>query len=75
MFPVTSTVTCVRAALGVYRLYHQGRRVGEAVTIDDEAPYPPHSFTESGRDVASLRTGARWLQAIEEADASHLAAA
>jgi hypothetical protein len=75
MFPVTSTVTCVRAALGVYRLYHQGRRVGEAVTIDSEALYVSHLLTESGRVVASLRDAARWLEAIEEADASHLAAA
>jgi hypothetical protein len=55
MFPVTSTVTCVRAALGVYRLYHQGRRVGEAVTIDDEAPYPP---TRSPRAAAMSRRSA-----------------
>jgi hypothetical protein len=37
MFPVTSRVTCIRAMPGVYRLYYQSRRVGEAVTIDSEA--------------------------------------
>jgi hypothetical protein len=50
-------------------------RVGEAVTIDNDALYVSHLLTESGRVVASLHDAARWLQAIEEADASHLAAA
>ena len=75
MFPVTSRVTCVRAMPGVYRLYYQSRRVGEAVTIDINALYVSHSFTESGRVVASLRAAARWLETIEEAEASPLAAA
>ena len=75
MFPVTSRVTCVRAMPGVYRLYYQSRWVGEAVTIDRDALYVSHSSTENGRVVASLRAAARWLEAIEEADASHLAAA
>ena len=75
MFPVTSRVTCVCAAPGVYRLYYQSRRVGEAVTIDNDALYVSHSFTESGRVVASLRDAARWLEAIEDAVASPLAAA
>jgi hypothetical protein len=75
MFPVTSRVTCGRAMPGVYRLYYRSRRVGEAVTIDNEALYVSHLLTESRRVVASLRDAARWLQAIEEADASHLAAA
>ncbi len=70
MFPVTSPVTCVCAAPGVYRLYYQCRRVGEVVTIDDDALYVSHSFTESGRVVASLRDAARWLEAIEDNDAS-----
>ena len=75
MFPVTSRVTCVRAMPGVYRLYYQSRRVGEAVTIDSDALYVSHSFTESGRVVASLRDAACWLEAIEDNDASPLAAA
>ena len=75
MFPLTSRVTCVCAAPGVYRLYCQSRRIGEAVTIDNDALYVSHSFTESGRVVASLRDAARWLESIEEADASPLAAA
>ena len=47
---------------------------GEAVPIDSEALYVSHLLTESGRVVASLRDATRWLEAIEEADASHLAA-
>jgi hypothetical protein len=58
----------------VFRLYYQSRRVGEAVTIDDEALYVSHWSTETGRVVASLRDAARWLESIEEADASDLAA-
>ena len=54
MFPITSRVTCLRAAAGVYRFYHQSRRIGEAVTIDNDSLYVSHSFTESGRVVASL---------------------
>jgi hypothetical protein len=75
MFPVTSRVTCVCAAPGVYRLYYQSRRIGEAVTIDNDALYVSHSSTGNGRVVSSLSAAARWLEAIEEADASHLAAA
>ena len=75
MFPVTSAVTCVGAMPGVYRLYYQSRRVGEAVTVDNNTLYVSHSFTENGRVVASLRDAARWLEAIEEAEASPLAAA
>ena len=75
MFPVTSCVTCVCAAPGVYRLYYQSRRVGEAMTVDhDDAFYVSHSPTESGRVVASLGDAARWLEAIE-AEASPRAAA
>ena len=51
------------------------RRVGEAVTIDNDELYVSHSSTENGRVVPSLRDAARWLESIEEADASHLAAA
>jgi hypothetical protein len=75
MFPVTSRVTCVRAMPDVYRLYYQSRRVGEAVTIDNEALYVSQSSTENGRVVASLRDVARWLEAIEDAVAAPLAAA
>ena len=75
MFPVTSRVTCVRAMPGVYRLYYQSRLAGEAVTIDSDALYVSHSFTESGRVVASLRDAACWLEAIEDNEASPLAAA
>jgi hypothetical protein len=59
MFPLTSRVTGVCARPGVYRLYYQSRRVGEAVTIDNGALYVSHSFTESGRVVASLGDAAR----------------
>jgi uncharacterized protein YjiS (DUF1127 family) len=62
MFPIASRVTCVRAAPGVYRLYRHSRRVGEAVTVDNDALYVSHLFTESGRVVASLRGAARWLE-------------
>ena len=75
MFPVTPRVTCARAMPGVYRLYYQSRRVGEAVTVDNNTLYVSYSFTESGRVVASLRAAARWLETIEEAEASPLAAA
>ena len=75
MFPITSRVTCVRAAPGVYRLYYQSRQIGEAVTIGDDSLYVSHSFTESGRVVASLRDAARWLEATEGAVAAPLAAA
>jgi hypothetical protein len=67
MFPLTLRVTFVCAAPGVYRLYYQSRRVGEAVTIDDDALYVSHSSTESGRVVGSLRDAARWLESIEDA--------
>ena len=75
MFPVTSRVTCVCAMPGVYRLYYDSRRVGETVTIDNDALYVSHSSTESGRVVASLSAAARWLKAIEGAVAAPLAAA
>jgi hypothetical protein len=75
VFPLTSRVTCVCATPGVYRLYYQSRRVGEAVTIDIDALYVSHSSTESGRLVASLKDAACWLEAIEDDDASPLAAA
>ena len=58
-----------------YRLYYQSRRVGEAVTIDNDALYVSHSSTENGRVVASLSAAARWLEAIEDAVAAPLAAA
>jgi hypothetical protein len=74
MFPLTSRVMCVCAMPGVYRLYYQSRRVGEAVTIDNDALYVSHLFTDSGRVVASLADAARWLEAIEDAEASPLAA-
>jgi hypothetical protein len=75
MLPVTSRVTCVRATPGAYRLYYQSRPVGEAVTTDNDALYVSHSFTDSGRVVASLWDAARWLEAIEDAVAAPLAAA
>jgi hypothetical protein len=75
MFPITSRVTCVHAASGVYRLYYQSRWVGEAVTVDKDALYVSLAFTESGRVVASLRAAARWLEATEGAVATPLAAA
>ena len=74
MFPVTSRVTCVCAVPGVYWLYYQCRRVGEAVTIDNETLYVSHSSAENGRVVASLGAAARWLEAIEDAEVSPLAA-
>ena len=75
MFPITSHVTGVPSTTGVYRLYYQSRRVGEAVTVDNDALYVSHSSTESGRVVASLRDAARWLESIEDAVAAPLAAA
>jgi hypothetical protein len=75
MFPVTPHVTCVCAMPGVYRFYYHSRRVGEAVTVDNDALYVSHSFTESGHVVASLRDAARWFEAIEYAVAAPLAAA
>jgi hypothetical protein len=75
MFPITSHVTWVRAAPGVYPLYYQSRWVGQAVTIDNDALYVSHSFTESGRVVASPRDAARWLEAIEGTVAAPLAPA
>ena len=74
MFPVSSRVTCVCAVPGVYWLYYQCRRVGEAVTIDNETLYVSHSSAENGRVVASLSAAARWLEAIEDAEVSPLAA-
>jgi hypothetical protein len=75
MFPVTSRVTCVCAAPGVYRLYYQSRWVGEAVTIDNDAFYVSHAFIGNGRVVALLSDAARWLEAIEDPGAAPLAAA
>jgi hypothetical protein len=75
MFPITSRVTCFRAAPGLYRLYDQSRRVGEAVTVDNDALYVSRSFTESGHIVASLGDAARWLESIEDAITAPLAAA
>jgi hypothetical protein len=75
MFPVTSRATCVRAMPGVYRLYCQCRRVGEAVIIDNGALYVSHSSTASGSVVESLSAAARWLEAIEDAVTAPLAAA
>jgi hypothetical protein len=75
MFPVTFRVTCVCAMPGVYRFYYHSRRVGEAVTVDNDTLYVSHSSTESGSVVASLSDAARWLEAIEDAVAAPLAAA
>jgi hypothetical protein len=75
MFPITLRIACVRPAPGVYRLYDQSRWVGDAVTVDSEALYVSHSFTESGRVVGSLHDAARWLEAIEAAAAGPRAAA
>jgi hypothetical protein len=75
MFPVTPHVTCVCAMPGVYRFYYQSRRAGEAVTVDNDALYVSHAFTESGRVVPSLSAAARWLEAIEDAVAAPLVAA
>jgi hypothetical protein len=75
MFPITSRVTCVPTTPGVYRLYYQSRRVGEALTVDNDALYVSDAFNASGRVVASLRDAARWLESIEDAVAAPLAAA
>ena len=75
MFPITSRVTCVCAAPGVYRLYYQSRRVGEAVSIENDALYVSHSLTSDGRVVASLRDAARWIELIEDAVTAPRAAA
>jgi hypothetical protein len=55
MFPVTSRVTCVRAAPGVYGLYYQSRRVGEAVTIDNDALYIALAHRERPRSRVAQR--------------------
>ena len=47
MFPITSRVTRVPTTTGACRLYYQSRRVGEAVTVDNDALYVSHLFTES----------------------------
>jgi hypothetical protein len=76
MFPVTSCVTCFRAMPGVYRLYYQNRRAGgAAMNIDNLALCVPRSFTGSRRVFGPLRDAAGWLESIEDAGASHLAAA
>ena len=75
MFPITSHVTCVCAAPGVYRLYYQSRRIGEAVSIENDALYVSHSLTVDGRVVASLRDAARWIESIEDAATAPRAAA
>ena len=75
MFPITSRVTCLCVAPGVYRLYYKSRPIGEAVTIDNDTLYVSHSFTERGRVVASLGDAGRWLEAIQTAVAAPLAAA
>lgn len=75
MFSITSRVTCVRGAPGVFRLYYQSRRVGEAVTVDNDALHVSHSFSGSGCVVASLRDAARRLESTEDAAAAPLAAA
>ncbi len=75
MFPITPDVTCVRTAPSVYRLYYQNRCVGEALTVDNDALYVSHAFTNSGRVVSSLPDAARWLEMIEGVDAAPLAAA
>jgi hypothetical protein len=69
-----SRVTCVCATPGVYRLYYQSRRVGKAVTIDNDTLYVSHSSTENGRVVPSLLDAACWLEVIEDSDASLRAA-
>ena len=48
---------------------------GEAITIDNAALTWSNSSTETGRVFRSLRDVACWLEAIEEDDASPLAAA
>ena len=55
--------------------YHRSRRVGEAVNIANEPLYVSHSSTESGRVVGPLRDAGCWLEAVEDNDASPLAAA
>jgi hypothetical protein len=59
------------------RRHHQRLQLisGEAITIDNDALYVSNSSTETGRVVTSLRDVACWLEAIEEDDASPLAAA
>jgi hypothetical protein len=75
LFPITLRIAFVRPAPDVYRLHDQSRWVGDAVTIDNEALYVSHAFTESGRVVVSLREAACWLEAVEGAVAAPRAAA
>jgi hypothetical protein len=65
MLPVNSRITGVGAMSNAFRLYHPSRRIGEAVTIDNNTLYVSQSSTESGRVLASLGDAARWLEAIE----------
>ena len=53
----------------------QSRRIGEAVTVDNDGFHVLHLFTATGRVVASLRDAANWLENIERAVAAPLAMA
>ena len=75
MVPAHSRVQCVPVALGSYRLYCQSRLLGEAVSLDDGSFRVSHSFTGSGRVVASLQDAVAWLAAMEDAVAEPLAMA
>jgi hypothetical protein len=75
MHPINSHVTCISAAPGLYRLYYQSRRIGEAVTVDNDAFHVLHLFTATERVVASLGDAANWLENIERAVAAPLAMA
>ncbi len=75
MFPNNLHVTCVCTAPSVYRLYYLSRRVGRALAVDNDVLYVSHSFTESGRVVASLRDADGRLETIEGVIDAPLAAA
>ena len=70
MFPITSRVTFAPRPASIGSITR-----ADAVTIDNDALYVSHSFTESGRLVVSLRDAACWLEAIEGAVPAPRAAA
>ena len=72
LFPVTSRSHAFAQCLA--SIGSTTRGVG-SVIIDNDALYVSHSSTERGRVVASLTDAARWLEAIEDAVATPLAAA
>ncbi|MBV8104123.1 MAG: hypothetical protein JO223_05760 [Hyphomicrobiales bacterium] len=70
MHHINSHVTYLSPAAGLYRLYYQSRRIGEAVMVDNDAFHVSHLFSPSEGVVASLDHAANWLEKIEHAVAA-----